>query len=110
MADSRLPGRSRARLHWPLSISGPRRAVAGAKQQRKEESVTGSAVPRPSQGQDDLLGKPPVHPATSEAGRLLCAGVHLHDGYRNAVIDQLYVQEQCVVAPSTGFDAARVLA
>ncbi|MFJ9638147.1 hypothetical protein [Streptomyces sp. NPDC101178] len=72
--------------------------------------MTGSAVPRPSQGQDDLLGKPPVHPATSEAGRLLCAGVHLHDGYRNAVIDQLYVQEQCVVAPSTGFDAARVLA
>ncbi|WP_307824458.1 hypothetical protein [Streptomyces sp. MBT58] len=72
--------------------------------------MTGSAVPRPSQGQDDLLGKPPVHPSVSEASRLLCAGVHLHDGYRDAVIDQLYVQEQCVVAPSTGFDAARVLA
>ncbi|MFJ8844019.1 hypothetical protein ACIRFF_14075 [Streptomyces cyaneofuscatus] len=72
--------------------------------------MTGSAVPRPSQGQDDLLGKPPVHPAASEASRLLCAGVHLHDGYRDAVIDQLYVREQCFVAPSTGFDAARVLA
>ncbi|MFB8102130.1 hypothetical protein ACFC3O_04715 [Streptomyces sp. NPDC056007] len=72
--------------------------------------MTGSAVPRPSQGQDDLLGKPPAHPATSEASRLLCAGVHLHDGYRDAVIDQLYVREQCFVAPSTGFDAARVLA
>ncbi|RPK59636.1 hypothetical protein EES43_18140 [Streptomyces sp. ADI96-02] len=72
--------------------------------------MTGSAVPRPSQGQDDLLGKPPVHPAASEAGRLLCAGVHLHDGYRDAVIDQLYVQEQRIVAPSAGFDAARVLA
>ncbi|MEI7033094.1 hypothetical protein [Streptomyces pratensis] len=72
--------------------------------------MTGSAVPRPSQGQGDLLGKPPVHPAVSEACRLLCAGVHLHDGYRDAVIDQLYVQEQRVVAPSSGFDAARVLA
>lgn len=72
--------------------------------------MTGSAVPQPSQGQDDLLGKPPVHPATSEACRLLCAGAHLHDGYRNAVIDQLYVQEHRVVAPSLGFDAARVLA
>ncbi|MFI6137004.1 hypothetical protein ACIBCC_02355 [Streptomyces griseus] len=72
--------------------------------------MTGSAVPRPSRGQDDLLGKPPVDPATSEASRLLCAGAHLHDGYRNAVIDQLYVQEHRVVAPSPGFDAARVLA
>ncbi|MFI1185569.1 hypothetical protein [Streptomyces californicus] len=72
--------------------------------------MTGSAVPPPSRGQDDLLGKPPVRPATSEACRLLCAGVHLHDGYRNAVIDQLYVQEHRVVAPSFGFDAARVLA
>ncbi|MFG2508873.1 hypothetical protein ACGFOW_25610 [Streptomyces rubiginosohelvolus] len=72
--------------------------------------MTDSAVPRPSQAQDDLLGKPPVHPAASEASRLLCAGVHLHDGYRDAVIEQLYVQEQRVVAPSAGFDAARVLA
>ncbi|ARF63825.1 hypothetical protein B1H20_22385 [Streptomyces violaceoruber] len=37
--------------------------------------MTDSSVPRPSQGQDDLLGKPPVHPAASEASRLLCAGV-----------------------------------
>ncbi|MFG3427449.1 hypothetical protein [Streptomyces californicus] len=72
--------------------------------------MTDSSVPRPSQGQDDLLGKPPVHPAASEASRLLCAGVHLHDGYRDAVIEQLYVQEQRVAAPSAGFDAARVLA
>ncbi|MBK6047839.1 hypothetical protein JHN58_36920, partial [Streptomyces sp. MBT55] len=72
--------------------------------------MTDSAVPRPSQAQDDLLGKPPVHPAASEASRLLCAGAHLHDGYRDAVIEQLYVQEQRIVAPSAGFDAARVLA
>ncbi|MEV6079194.1 hypothetical protein AB0L80_29405 [Streptomyces sp. NPDC052069] len=72
--------------------------------------MTRSAVPRPSQGQDDLLGKPPVPPAASEACRLLCAGVYLHDGYRDAVIDHLYVQEERIAAPSTGFDAARVLA
>ncbi|MCX4674781.1 hypothetical protein OG413_05490 [Streptomyces sp. NBC_01433] len=72
--------------------------------------MTQSAVPRPSRGQDDLLGKPPVPPAASEACRLLCAGVYLHDGYRDAVIDQLYVQEERIAAPSTGFDAARVLA
>ncbi|MGY3680279.1 hypothetical protein [Streptomyces sp. TE33382] len=72
--------------------------------------MTGSTVPQPSRSQDELLGKPPVHPATSEASRLLCAGVYLHDGYRDAVIDQLYVQEERIAAPSTGFDAARVLA
>ncbi len=49
-------------------------------------------------------------PAASEATRLLCAGVYLDDGYRDAVIDELYVHEERIAAPSYGFDAARVLA
>ncbi|MFJ9808406.1 hypothetical protein ACIRTB_09260 [Streptomyces sp. NPDC101158] len=57
---------------------------------------------------------PPVaerdNPATSEATRLLCAGAYLDDAFRDAVIDQLYVHEERVAAPSLGIDAARVLA
>ncbi|MFI8190654.1 hypothetical protein ACIF8T_17890 [Streptomyces sp. NPDC085946] len=53
---------------------------------------------------------PPVPPHASEACRLLCAGVYLDPGYRDRVIEQLYLDEQRVVAPSLGFDAARVLA
>ncbi|WP_406496757.1 hypothetical protein OG936_21670 [Streptomyces sp. NBC_00846] len=34
----------------------------------------------------------------------------MDDGYRNAVVDQLYVQEERLAAPALGFDAARVLA
>ncbi|MEU5215646.1 hypothetical protein AB0G79_05515 [Streptomyces sp. NPDC020807] len=49
-------------------------------------------------------------PATSEATRLLCAGTYLDDGFRDAVIDQLYVHEERFAAPSLGFDASRVLA
>lgn len=60
---------------------------------------------------DDLLGgRPPVHPSVSEAGRLLCAGTYLDAGYRDRVIDELYVHEERIVAPSYGFDASRVLA
>lgn len=73
--------------------------------------VTQTALPaQPGSGQDDLRGRAPVPPAASEATRLLCAGVYLDDGYRDAVIDELYVHEERIAAPSYGFDAARVLA
>ncbi|MEU2115383.1 hypothetical protein ABZ567_06965 [Streptomyces sp. NPDC016459] len=49
-------------------------------------------------------------PASSEATRLLCAGTYLDDGFRDAVIDQLYVHEERFAAPSLGYDAGRVLA
>lgn len=52
----------------------------------------------------------PVHPSLSEAGRLLCAGNYLDAAYRDRVIQELYVHEERYVAPSYGFDAARVLA
>ncbi|MEV5968803.1 hypothetical protein [Streptomyces sp. NPDC051921] len=50
------------------------------------------------------------NPATSEATRLLCAGTYLDETFRDAVIEQLYVHEERVAAPSLGVDAARVLA
>ncbi|MFG3284963.1 hypothetical protein [Streptomyces sp. NPDC048111] len=53
---------------------------------------------------------PPVHPSLSEATRLMAAGAYLDDAYREAVIDELYVHEERIAAPSLGFDAARVLA
>ncbi|MFJ4711087.1 hypothetical protein [Streptomyces sp. NPDC088785] len=54
---------------------------------------------------------PPAKPPyASEATRLLCAGVYLDQDYRDRVIEQLHLHEQRVVAPSLGFDAARVLA
>ncbi|MFJ7956832.1 hypothetical protein ACIQ62_11100 [Streptomyces sp. NPDC096319] len=49
-------------------------------------------------------------PAASEATRLLCAGTYLDDGFRDAVIDHLYVHEERFAAPSLGYDASRVLA
>ncbi|WP_425282052.1 hypothetical protein [Streptomyces albofaciens] len=52
----------------------------------------------------------PRHPSASEATRLLCAGTYLDPAYRDAVIDELYVHEERLAAPSLGFDAARVLA
>ncbi|WP_208870233.1 hypothetical protein, partial [Streptomyces monomycini] len=52
----------------------------------------------------------PRPPGASEATRLLCAGTYLDPAYRDAVIDELYVHEERVAAPSPGFDAARVLA
>ncbi|MGP4010162.1 hypothetical protein [Streptomyces sp. 4N124] len=53
---------------------------------------------------------PPTPPHASEATRLLCAGAYLDSGYRDRVIEQLHLHEQRIVAPSLGFDAARVLA
>ncbi|MFD8548309.1 hypothetical protein [Streptomyces sp. NPDC059649] len=52
----------------------------------------------------------PVPPGASEATRLLCAGAYLDEGFRDAVIDELYVHEERFAAPSFGIDAARVLA
>lgn len=67
---------------------------------------------RPDDGAwgDPPAGRPPVHPSLSEAGRFLCAGTYLDAGYRDRVIDELYVHEERVVAPSYGYDASRVLA
>ncbi|QES49753.1 hypothetical protein DEJ50_19985 [Streptomyces venezuelae] len=72
-------------------------------------------IPIPSQpaagGWDDPRnGRPPVHPSISTAGRLLCAGVYVDGGYRDRVIDELYIHEERIAAPSYGFDAGRVLA
>ncbi|MFI8827470.1 hypothetical protein [Streptomyces sp. NPDC053431] len=59
-------------------------------------------------------GPPPAvprgDPAASEATRLLCAGTYLDETFRDAVIEELYVHEERVAAPSLGIDAARVLA
>ncbi|MYR62779.1 hypothetical protein GTY54_43445, partial [Streptomyces sp. SID625] len=49
-------------------------------------------------------------PHASEATRLLCAGTYLDPAYRDRVIEELHLNEQRLVAPSLGFDAARVLA
>ncbi|WP_406336759.1 hypothetical protein [Streptomyces sp. NBC_00203] len=49
-------------------------------------------------------------PHASEATRLLCVGTYLNTGYRDRVIEELYVNEQRFVAPSLGFDAGRILA
>ncbi|MET8244823.1 hypothetical protein ABZV31_10615 [Streptomyces sp. NPDC005202] len=56
---------------------------------------------------------PPARPTplhASEASRLLCAGTYLDPAFRERVIDELYLNEQRIVAPSLGFDVARVLA
>ncbi|MDQ0788726.1 hypothetical protein QFZ64_004223 [Streptomyces sp. B3I8] len=57
------------------------------------------------------LPEPPATPPyASEATRLLCAGTYLDSAYRDQVIDELYLNEQRLAAPSLGLDAARVLA
>ncbi|MGW1889484.1 hypothetical protein ACWCP6_04380 [Streptomyces sp. NPDC002004] len=67
----------------------------------------------PQQPQPTPTGAPPTPPTpphASEATRLLCAGTYLDAGYRDRVIEQLHLNEQRIVAPSLGLDAARVLA
>ncbi|GAA4805776.1 hypothetical protein [Streptomyces ziwulingensis] len=49
-------------------------------------------------------------PYASEATRLLCAGTYLDPVYRDRVIEELHLNKERLVAPSLGFDAARVLA
>ncbi|MCF3182135.1 hypothetical protein IPZ70_19610 [Streptomyces polychromogenes] len=75
--------------------------------------MTDHLIPPQSGGStpaDPRNGRPPVHPSISEAGRLLCAGTYLDGTYRDRVIDELYVHEERIAAPSYGFDATRVLA
>ncbi|MFZ3499865.1 hypothetical protein ACODT5_42785 [Streptomyces sp. 5.8] len=74
--------------------------------------MTENPIPRQPIGSwaDPSAGRPPVHPSLSEAGRFLCAGTYLDAGYRDRVIDELYVHEERIVAPSYGYDASRVLA
>ncbi|MFD0380970.1 hypothetical protein [Streptomyces sp. NPDC127112] len=75
--------------------------------------MTDHLIPPQSGGStpaDPRNGRPPVHPSISEAGRLLCVGTYLDATYRDRVIDELYVHEERIAAPSYGFDAARVLA
>ncbi|MFJ3825828.1 hypothetical protein [Streptomyces nodosus] len=71
-----------------------------------------SQQPEPWDGRSALsgtaVGRTPPH--VSEATRLLCAGTYLDETYRHAVIEELYVHDERIVAPSFGFDAARVLA
>ncbi|WP_018544012.1 hypothetical protein [Streptomyces sp. LaPpAH-108] len=73
-----------------------------------------SAAQVPEQSRTTSAGAPPALPGTpphaSEATRLLCAGTYLDSGYRDQVIEELHLNEQRIVAPSSGFDAARVLA
>ncbi|MGW4195460.1 hypothetical protein [Streptomyces sp. NPDC005004] len=73
-----------------------------------------SAAQVPEQSRPTSAGAPSALPGTpphaSEATRLLCAGAYLDPGYRDRVIEELHLNEQRVVAPSFGFDAARVLA
>jgi hypothetical protein len=69
--------------------------------------------PQPAQGGTPPSAAPPgppTPPHASEATRLLCAGTYLDSGYRDRVIEQLHLNEQRIVAPSLGLDAARVLA
>ncbi|GGU10306.1 hypothetical protein [Streptomyces violascens] len=72
--------------------------------------MTQAQVPQQAQATGQPGGLPPVHPSLSEASRLMAAGTYLDEEYRDAVIDELYVHEERVTAPSLGFDAARVLA
>ncbi|MEV5598237.1 hypothetical protein [Streptomyces sp. NPDC052496] len=66
--------------------------------------------PGPADGPRSVPPLPPAAPSASEATRLLCAGTYLDPAYRDTVIDELYVHEERLAAPSLGFDAARVLA
>ncbi|MDQ0908176.1 hypothetical protein QFZ22_004161 [Streptomyces canus] len=69
--------------------------------------------PQPASGGAPPSPAPPgpaTPPHASEATRLLCAGTYLDSGYRDRVIEQLHLNEQRIVAPSLGLDAARVLA
>ncbi|WP_189703696.1 hypothetical protein [Streptomyces anandii] len=67
-------------------------------------------VPQQPQPVRPAAPAPTTAPYTSEATRLLCAGTYLDSGYRDQVIDELYLNEQRITAPSLGFDASRVLA
>ncbi|MFD2122465.1 hypothetical protein ACFSNO_27860 [Streptomyces cirratus] len=42
-----------------------------------------------------------MHPSLSRGRRFLCAGTYLDAGFRDRVIDELYVHEERIVAPPT---------
>ncbi|KUL29811.1 hypothetical protein ADL12_27665 [Streptomyces regalis] len=67
-------------------------------------------VPQQPEPPDGRSAPPRTAPHASEATRLLCAGTYLDETYRHTVIEELYVHDERLVAPSFGFDAARVLA
>ncbi|MDF3298304.1 hypothetical protein [Streptomyces tropicalis] len=69
-----------------------------------------SAAHVPQQTQPAHAAATATPPYASEATRLLSAGTYVDAAYRDRVIDELYLNEQRIVAPSLGFDAARVLA
>ncbi|MGW1544479.1 hypothetical protein ACWCPM_30370 [Streptomyces sp. NPDC002309] len=72
-----------------------------------------STVYVPNQSQPPVPASRPTAAAAlfaSEPTRLLCAGTYLDSDFRDRVIDELYLNEQRIVAPSVGFDAGRVLA
>ncbi|NNN36920.1 hypothetical protein HLK59_42530 [Streptomyces sp. S3(2020)] len=70
-----------------------------------------SAVPQqPSWRPAPAPPGPSTLPHASEATRLLCAGTYLDPVYRDRVIEELHLNKQRIVAPSLGFDAARVVA
>ncbi|MEE1939423.1 hypothetical protein V1L54_08340 [Streptomyces sp. TRM 70361] len=71
-----------------------------------QHTATVPAQPSPAA----RTGPPPDPAYRSEATRLLCAGTYLDADFRDAVIDELYVHEERVTAPSSGTDTARVLA
>ncbi|WSI44687.1 hypothetical protein OG585_47425 (plasmid) [Streptomyces sp. NBC_01340] len=67
----------------------------------------------PNQSQPPLPASRPAAATAlfaSEPTRLLCAGTYLDSDFRDRVIDELYLNEQAIAAPSVGFDAGRVLA
>ncbi|MER7583008.1 hypothetical protein [Kitasatospora sp. NPDC097691] len=74
-------------------------------------------VPPEVPGGPPPLSQPPSQPpppespyATSEATRLLCAGVYLDPDYRRRVITELVDHDERSVPPSLGFDLITVLA
>lgn len=71
---------------------------------------TAYVPPQPHRTDVPAPPEPPPSPLrASEATRLLCAGTYQDTEYRDRVIEELYLNEQRIVAPSLGFDAARVL-
>nr|WP_229928537.1 hypothetical protein [Kitasatospora xanthocidica] len=80
-----------------------------------EPPVPPEGPPAPPEGPPAVPSPPPPPPptspyATSEATRLLCAGVYLDPDYRRRVITELVDHDERSVPPSLGFDLVTVLA
>jgi hypothetical protein len=72
--------------------------------------MTQTPLPQQTASSDGPRALPPEAPGASEATRLLCAGTYFDSAFRDAVIDELWVHEERIAAPSLGIDATRVLA